>query len=79
VKKDRDYSKLPRTEFKGREFQAEITFCLVEDATDGEIWEWLEYELGGGSIASAHPLVESGAALNRVEVTSLRRTPRRYY
>jgi hypothetical protein len=72
----RDYSAPARTEFEGREFTAEISFCLVEDATDDEIWQWLEYELGGGSISSSHPLVENGASLNRMEVTDLRRTGR---
>lgn len=70
----RDYSAPPRTEFEGREFRAEITFLLKEDATDDEIWDWLEYELGGGSIATAHPLVEAGAYVNRLTVTGLRRT-----
>ena len=70
----RDYTAPPRTEFEGREFRAEITFLLKEEATDDEIREWLEYELGGGSIASAHPLVEAGACLNRTEVNHLRRT-----
>jgi hypothetical protein len=59
-----------------RVHEAEISFCLVEDATDDEIWQWLEYELGGGSISSSHPLVENGASLNRMEVTDLRRTGR---
>ena len=76
---ERDYTAPAETEFEGREFKAEITFCLIEDATDEQIWEWLEYELGGGSIASAHPLIESGACLNRVRVDDLRRTDRRYF
>ena len=74
-----DYSKPPRTEFEGRKFTAQIEFCIVEDATDDQIWEWLEYEIGGGSIASAHPLVESGAQLSRVSVTDLRNTGYRIY
>jgi hypothetical protein len=74
VANGRDYSAPPRTEYEGREFKAEITFCLIEDATEDEIWEWLEYELGGGSIASAHPLVKNGASLNRVSVDDLRPT-----
>lgn len=75
----RDYSAPPRTEFEGRQFTAEISFLLVEDATDEEIQEWLEYELGGGSISTSHPLVLAGAGVNRLEVTDLRRTTRRYY
>jgi hypothetical protein len=76
---ERDYSKPPRTEYEGREFTAEITFCLKEEATDEQIEEWLEYELGGGSISLDHPLVEAGAYPNRLRVNYLRRSYRRYY
>jgi hypothetical protein len=73
-----DYSdKGPQTVYEGREFTAEITFCVTEDATEDEVEEWLQFELGGGSMSSDHPMID--ADLNRVEVYGVRRTGRKRF
>ena len=76
---ERDYSAPPRTEFEGREYTAEVTFCLAEDATDEQVEEYLQFEWGGGSIGKGNPLNEAGAFPNRLSLYRLRRTGRLYY
>ena len=73
----RDYSKPARTEYEGREYEVELTFRCPSDLTEEQLWEWLQFEWGYGSIASDHP--GHDAEINRVEITDLRATRRRYY
>jgi hypothetical protein len=48
----------PQTTFEGRRYTAEIEFYLAADATNEEVEEWLEYNIGGGAISQSHPLYD---------------------
>lgn len=64
------------TEYNGRRVTATIhvTLHIRGDVDEDEIADWLDYEVGGGSIATANPLVsgEVEADFHDVDVSRVR-------
>lgn len=55
---------------KGRRLQVTFDLDLPETATEEEIQEWLDMELGAsGSLSGENPLIHSGVEADRVDVT----------
>lgn len=65
-----------QTEYNGRVCSAtvEVSLRIKGEATEDQVAEWLEYEIGGGTISMANPLVrgEVDASFRDVEVYFIR-------
>lgn len=67
----------PQTVYNGQRWTVEIEIILPGDFTPQQIEEGVEYALGGGSIASDHPLVNGD--FGRVAAYYARPTGDHYY